>query len=139
MTKRNSKFGGFASLLHRSTKAYPDTEMYLHSASYGVDDGVTANVGSTQATGHKVTKTYTVISTCANAGDSLTLPRVTVIGTVFHIKNNGAQAADIFPPVSGNIDGAGANTAVAVAATGSGAFVLTSYNASTGVSTWSRF
>lgn len=80
-----------------------------------VQKGVTANTGSTQATGEKIIKDMVEIATCANAGDSLTLP-IAVIGLQILIINHGANSADIFPNVGDAINEAAVDTAKAVAA-----------------------
>ena len=138
MTLLRKTYGGWAKLLGRTTQENPNTKMYLHDVAYGADPEVTAATGSSQSTGYKVTKTFTEIGTCGNAGDALTLPQCTIVGTVYHIKNNGANSADIFPPVGGDCDAAGANTAVAVANTAKNSFVLMSYT-STPTSVWVTF
>jgi len=137
---KNKGYGGWVrNLLKPATKENPGAEVWADRHIRRVDNGVTANTGSTQATGYKIKYGITVIGTCANAGDSLTLPTETAAGMSYEIKNNGAASADVFPPVGGNIDGVGANTAVAVANTKSAKFVCTSYNSSTGASTWASF
>ena len=75
--------------------------------------GITANTGSSQGDG-PITSSYNEISVCANAGDAVTLPSA-VAGYKVTIINNGAQACDVFPASSDNA-GAGADTAVSLAA-----------------------
>lgn len=81
----------------------------------GVTTGITADTGSAQGDG-LLSAGVNVISTCANAGDAVSLPtgvgqnnRVTVV-------NTGAESADVFPPTGGTINGASANAAKATAA-----------------------
>lgn len=136
MWKRNKYYGGYAKLFEKVTYENPTTAIYAGQAPGQVDNGVTANTGSDQSTGYKVAKRITIIGTCGNAGDSLTLPKVTHVGFEYEIKNNGSNSADVFPPVGGNIDAAGANVATAVANTKSAKFILTSYTAADGTSTW---
>ena len=114
MIRKNKTFGGLAGLLNKLTQQNPSTVIYAGQSPGQLDNGVTAATGSTQATGTKITKRTTVIGTCGNAGDSLTLPKATVAGFEYNVKNNGANSADIFPPLGGNCDAAGANTAIAV-------------------------
>ena len=85
--------------------------------------GLTADAGSAQG-GTPLTSSYNVISTCATAGDSVTLPATFPVGTIVKIKNDGAQSADVFP-ASGDDLGAGANTATALAAGSSITYIAT--------------
>jgi hypothetical protein len=78
-----------------------------------VEAGITADVGSAQG-GSPITKDINQISTCANAGDSITLPTAAA-GLTVTIINNGANAADVFP-ASGDNCGGGVDTAVSLAA-----------------------
>lgn len=78
-----------------------------------VTAGITADVGSSQGDG-PLTTDINQISTCANAGDAVTLPTAAA-GLTVTIINNGAESCDVFPAASDNL-GAGANTAVALAA-----------------------
>ena len=75
--------------------------------------GITANTGSSQGDG-PLKSSYNEISVCANGGDAVTLPSA-VIGYKITIINNGAQACDVFPATDDDC-GAGANTAVSLAA-----------------------
>ena len=79
---------------------------------HDVESGITADTGSAQG-GSPLTKYINEISTCANAGDSVTLPTA-VPGLKVIIINNGANAADVFPASGDNL-GAGANTAASLA------------------------
>ena len=93
--------------------------------------GLTADTGSSQGDGVLVSS-YNVISTCANAGDAVTLPASFAISQIVYIKNDGAQSCDCFP-ASGDDAGAGANTAVAIAAGDFAVFIATTAN-----STWTK-
>ena len=75
--------------------------------------GLTADVGSAQG-GTPLTSSNNEIATCANVGDSVTLPAASA-GRKCFIINNGANAADVFPAV-GDDAGAGVNVAVSLAA-----------------------
>ena len=85
----------------------------LTLARRSVEAAITADVGSIQG-GSPITKDVNQISVCANAGDSITLPTAAA-GLMVTIINNGAQACDVFPAASDDC-GAGANTAVSLAA-----------------------
>ena len=75
---------------------------------------ITANVGSSQATGEPLFEGMNGISTCAVVGDAVTMP-VAAIGMQVTVANNGALEADIFPAVGETLDGLAANTAVSIA------------------------
>lgn len=130
---------GFIELVKDAFNQNPNTDIRVGHLTQSVDFGVTANAGSTQATGYAISSIWTEIGTCATAGDSLTLPVVKTPGMMFHVVNHGAESADVFPPVGGNIDGAGANTANALAAAASRIYMLETYNSSTGATTWVTF
>ena len=77
--------------------------------------GITADTGSSQGDG-PLTSSFNEISVCANAGDAVTMPAAIVNQSyIVTIINNGAQACDVFP-ASGDDLGAGADTAVSLAA-----------------------
>jgi hypothetical protein len=79
-----------------------------------VQNSITANTGSTQATGEALYDGFNIVTVCANVGDAVTMPEA-VLGRLVRIINNGANACDVFPAVGDNL-GAGANTAVSLAA-----------------------
>lgn len=87
----------------------------------GVATGITANVGSSQATGTALTQAVNVVATCAIAGDALLLPRASA-GDELWVRNNGAASADVFPQVGGKINNAAADAAFAVAASKTAVF-----------------
>ena len=77
--------------------------------------GLTASVGSIQG-GQVLVSSFNVIDTSGTAGDSVTLPSSFNVGTIIFIKNGAAaNAIDVFPALGDDL-GAGANTAVALAA-----------------------
>ena len=86
---------------------------------------ITADAGSAQG-GSPLVSDVNVITVCAIAGDSITLP-VDQLGREILVINNGAQSADCFP-ASGDDLGAGVNTAVAIAATAFKRFVCVATN-----------
>lgn len=88
---------------------------------------LTANTGSTQATGTVLTNTYNVIGTCANAGDACTLSSSFKKGTMVIVVNRGIAAMDLFPEVGGSIAGFPANNPISIPANG-GAIGLFAYN-----------
>lgn len=109
---------------------------FLESSSgvlffHNISNNITADVGSSQGDG-PLTSSLNVISTCANAGDAVTLPAIFSIGTMVFIKNNGAASCDVFP-ASGDDLGQGANTAEAL---GVGEGVL--YVGTSAHSTWTK-
>ena len=89
--------------------------------------GITADVSSVQG-GGVLLSTYNVISVSGTAGDAVTLPAVFEVGTKIWIKNDAAaNAIDIFP-ASGDDAGAGADTAISLAAGSSALFIGTVFN-----------
>lgn len=70
-----------------------------------VETGITADTGSAQADSYQLTKTMSVIATCATAGDSVILPKAASTGDEIWVRNNGANSADVFPQVGGAING----------------------------------
>ena len=76
---------------------------------------ITADTGSAQG-GSPLTSAINQISACANAGDAVTMPSA-VAGLDIIVINDGAQASDVFPATGDDL-GAGANTAVSLAAAG---------------------
>ena len=94
--------------------------------------GLTADTGSVQGSGI-ITSSYNVYDTVANAGDAATLPSAFSVGTIIYIKNGAAaNAMDVFP-ASGDDCGAGANTAVSIAAGDFAVFLATAASA-----TWEK-
>jgi hypothetical protein len=77
--------------------------------AYAVSVGNTANVNSSQGD-NAITTFFYEITTCANAGDAVTLPTAAA-GKVVVVANNGAEDADVFPASGDNVDAAGVNTA----------------------------
>lgn len=86
---------------------------------HGITTGITAFAGGGQPSATEIVSEYSVIATVATAADSVKLPALTgttpLTGRRFVLKNSGANAANVFPPVGGNL-GAGVNTAVSLAA-----------------------
>ena len=102
----------------------------------GVLQGLKAGLGLTAfATGGQVSAlpledTHNVVTTVGTAGDSIRLPVVFAIDAVIHVKNDGANALDLFP-ASGDDLGSGTDVAVSVQPGLSVSFIATSAN-----STW---
>jgi len=102
-----------------------------------ITTGITANTGSSQATGEVLTARTNVISTCANAGDAVTLPANCGKGAQIFVRNNGAASADVFPPSGGAFNGGSTDAAFAVANGKSGWFECVSANGLTWIATLS--
>lgn len=81
----------------------------------GVDDAQTAHAGGGQANALQISKGFTRFSTVATAGDSAKLPTA-IAGMILRVKNDGANAMDVFPATGAQIDGAIANTAYSLPA-----------------------
>lgn len=92
---------------------YIDSGDVSNDTTRGIESGITADVSGVQG-GGLLTATINEISTCANAGDSVTL-LTAVSGLKQTIINNGANACDVFPNTSDNL-GAGTNAQVSLAA-----------------------
>ena len=104
----------------------------IASAATSANVGLTAAAGSSQGDG-VILASYNVYDTVGTAGDAATLPAVFQVGTLIYIKNGAAaNSMDVFP-ASGDNAGAGANTAVAVAAGNFAVFMGTTAN-----STWEK-
>ena len=114
-SSRKSKGPTLFPLSYGDLKAILDDLQFMINAPLGpVVSGITADTGSAQGDG-LITQPITHVTTCATIGDALTLPSWP-IGATITVINDGAAACDVFPPVGGNINGAGANVAQSVAA-----------------------
>jgi hypothetical protein len=76
-----------------------------------VADALTASVTQTQVGALGLTKQINHITVCAHAADAVRLAALTP-GQFQMVFNDGANPAAVWPATGGNIDGAGANTAV---------------------------
>lgn len=118
----NSSAATFSTLTMSATSPQvtfsPGIGVTMNLAKYlilsSADIAITADTGSSQGDG-PLTHPFNVITTCANAGDAVTLPSA-LVGAVVIVINVGAQSADVFPASGDEIGTAGLNTAVAVAA-----------------------
>jgi hypothetical protein len=81
----------------------------------GVDDAQTAHAGGGQGSALQISKGFTRFSIVATAGDSAKLPTA-IAGMMVRVKNDGANAMDVFPDTGAQIDGAIANVAVSIPA-----------------------
>ena len=101
--------------------------------AYQTNRTVTAFAGGGQGSAVILGSSYNILTTVATTGDSVKLP-ILFLGndpcTIIFIKNDGANAADVFPG-SGDDLGAGVDTAVSLPAGES-----VSYIATVGSSTW---
>lgn len=84
-----------------------------------------AFAGGGQGSATQILHPYFLILAVATAGDSVKLPNVTV-GAKVTIKNNGANAADVFPSTGDSINGLAANTAIRIAPNSTIVFFATS-------------
>lgn len=83
------------------------------ATQYGSSSGV-AQAGGGQGSATLITHYYYTITTVATTGDSMLLPSVP-IGSFVVLKNQGANAADVFPQTGDSINGLAANTAIRIA------------------------
>ncbi len=97
------------------------------------DVAITALAGGGQGGAGILINSYNNITVAATTGDSVTLPVTFAVNSLIHIKNNGANDVDVFPG-SGDDLGAGADTAVSLAA-GDGI----TYLATVANTTWAEF
>lgn len=95
-----------------------------------VTDAITATAGGGQTNAVLLTSAYNRLGTVATGGDSVKLPicqggpanavgagqPVNTIGQILYISNATATSANVFPSTGGQINAAGTNTAVALAA-----------------------
>ncbi len=94
---------------------------------------VTAFATGGQGSATQLDNGSNVLGTVATTGDSVKLPPVFAANSVVYVKNDGANAADIFPATGDNL-GAGLNTAVSIPAGSSMSFIATVANA-----TWTQW
>lgn len=59
---------------------------------------------------------FNIVSTVASSGDSVKLRSGAAKNNTIFVRNSGANSMNLFPNVGGNINGAGVDTAVAIAA-----------------------
>ena len=119
-TDVNSNFSDIATEITNSVDKdgqTPITGILQHSVAVGQ----TANTGSVQGN-NPITTEFYEIATCANAGDSCTLPTA-VAGQLIIVVNNGANSADVFPASGDKIDGGSANAAFSLAAGANALFI----------------
>lgn len=88
-------------------------------------DSIIASVSQTQGDAAQ-TADHIHVGTCANAGDSITLPNV-LPGSFHTVRNDGAESLDVFPASGESINAGVADAAASVA---SGATALAVYQSS---------
>lgn len=91
------------------------------SVNGSLTTGITAFATGGQTSATQLTAVTNVISVCATGADSVKLPVATTGDEIF-IRNNGAASCNVFPQTGGNINAAGANTAVALGIAKSGVY-----------------
>lgn len=115
------EFGHFASRWYGDQ----DGELHLNGTSLYHDQpatGITAHASGGQANAIPMTRTdWYQVTTVATAGDSLLLPP-SYPGIERFVANEGANSCNVFPSTGDQINGAGANTAYAIAAGHSAVF-----------------
>lgn len=99
---------------------------------------LTTQAAGNSQNGFLVPTDYTIVSTADASNKTLTLPDPNkyggTLGDTFLIVNGqSGQTVSIFPPTGGNIDAAGANTAVTAAVGTTATVILQSYTATTSV------
>ena len=86
--------------------------------------GLTAFATGGQANATQLNQSNNVLTTVATTADSVKLPPIFETNSVVFIKNDGVNAADVFPATGDDL-GAGTNTAVSLAAGESASFIAT--------------
>jgi len=86
--------------------------------------GITAFATGGQSSAVQLNTSYNVLGIVASAGDSVKLPPVFTANSLVYVKNDGANAADIFPATGDDL-GAGTNVAVSVPSGESKVFIAT--------------
>lgn len=76
---------------------------------------ITAFATGGQANAVQLNKSYNRLSVVVTTGDSVKLPVQFLINSIIYVKNDGANAADLFPAVGDNL-GAGIDTAISIPA-----------------------
>jgi hypothetical protein len=96
------------------------------------DKTITAFAGGGQ--GNVLLKSsYNILTVVATAGDAVTLPAIHQVNSLIFIKNNGAEAADVFPDTGDDL-GLGTNIAFSLPAGESVSFIGTVQN-----TTWTQW
>lgn len=86
--------------------------------------GITAFATGGQVSATQLDSGYNVITTVATTGDSVKLPPVFAIDSVIYVKNDTANAADVFPATGDDL-GAGVDTAISLDADATVSFIAT--------------
>ena len=121
------------SLIAGAVEAVRLTEVSSHIIqTHEAQVGITANANQSQGD-TPLLSTYNVISVVAAATNAVTLPAVFGVGTKIYVKNDDSTDSMNIWPASGDNAGAGADTAVALAAGVGTLFLATTANA-----TWTQ-
>jgi len=102
--------------------------MQLVAASGGVihgfdiDAAITAFAGGGQGSAVQLNQSYNIVTTVATTGDSVKLPPINHVGGLVYVKNNGANACDVFPAAGDDL-GQGTNVALSVGVGGAVTFM----------------
>ena len=86
--------------------------------------GLTAFAGGGQGSATQLNASYSVVDTVATTGDSVKFSTTLEVGVVYYVKNDGANALDLFP-AGGDDLGLGIGVAISVPAGKSVAFIGT--------------
>jgi hypothetical protein len=100
------------------TLEFDGSSWLMHAA---LNSGLTANAGGGQGSATQLNAGMNVVATVATTGDSVKLPTAEQ-GVEVLVANDGANAMDVFPSSSDEIDNAGVNAAVSVGANKSALF-----------------
>lgn len=106
------------------------------AANLGNTPATVAGVGTAQSGAGVINKENSVtLLTTSGGATAFILPNLLSLGRPFYIWNTSATTALVYPPVGGNINGVGANTAISLIQETGGIFMLVATTSSTS-STW---
>ena len=91
---------------------FNEVVVILNNNQKTLEEGITALAGGGQANAVVLSNINSIISVVATAADSVKFDSF-IEGSEVSVKNSGASALNIFPPVGGNL-GAGVNTAISL-------------------------
>lgn len=99
--------------------------LFSNPTQYLITTGITAHSGGGQTLAVPLTTEYNVVATVAGGGDSVLLPAISsgFLGEKITVRNNGANACNVFPFGTQSINALGASTAFSLATATTVAFI----------------
>jgi hypothetical protein len=83
---------------------------------FSVTNSITAFAGGGQTGGTVISSASNRVSTVASSGDSIKMTSSPVLGKQYFIRNDGANACNLYPPVNGQINSLGLNLPLSIPA-----------------------